>query len=188
LVAVGGLVMESLEKLLGDGRYSSLLVKSSQDRMQTELFSAVRDVSGFCSELVYVSTNKPYMAVKEGLESDFGVDTGGVYFIDCISSSPSEGDGLDGVSFVLDTSDLNSLLIEVRKQLDRIKNGGFLFLDAVHTLWIYNKSGVVARFIQGVVERAYRSRVNVVFFIVDMEDRDLLRKTAPLFDHFTRVE
>ncbi len=178
--------MESLKKFLGEGCFS-LLVESSRDRMQAELFSAVRYVSGFGSELVYVSTNKPYMAVKEGLESDFGVDTGGVYFIDCISSSPSEGNALDGVSLVLDTSDLNSLLIEVRKQLNRVRGGGFLFLDAVHTLWIYNKSSVVARFMQCVVERAYRSGVNVVFFIVDMEDKDLLRKTAPLFDHFIRV-
>ncbi|OYT27571.1 MAG: hypothetical protein B6U97_01115 [Candidatus Altiarchaeales archaeon ex4484_96] len=173
--------MDSLNRIMDEGDCFSCLVESPKERMRKDLFNTVNTVAGH-GELVYVTTNEPYSTVADNLLA-LNINTRGIYYIDCISAISEGLDSVD-VSFILDISDLNSLSIMVKKQLDRVKDGGFLFLDAVHTLWIYNKSSIVARFTQATVEKAQKAGVNVIFFIVDVKNKDLLRKIAPLFDYF----
>mgnify|MGYP000692797275 CR=1 FL=1 len=164
----------------------SILIESPSDRIQDDMISMIDKLKNKETHIILITTNKPYKTVRETLKRA-KINTDNISFIDCVSLSIEQDDNVN-VSFILDISDLSSLSIMVKKYFERIHGKKFLFLDAVHTLWIYRKSNIIARFVQGIIEHAYHSDTNIIFFIVDINDKDLLRKIVPLFDYFVHYK
>jgi KaiC/GvpD/RAD55 family RecA-like ATPase len=177
--------MDSEDKISALGGQYSILMETSGDRLQGDINSVVEDLRGGGMAGVYVSINKPYETVNNILKGN-GIDIEGMFFIDCISGV--EGRGSGNVSFIPNISDLGGLSIEITRVIDKIPGRKFLLIDAIHTLWIYHTPEFIARFIQNMAERSYRADVMMVTFIVESEDRRLLRKLVPLVDFMIQLQ
>jgi hypothetical protein len=166
-----------------DAGRSSVLVETSAQRLNEDLVSAVRSLSAGGVSGVYVSINRPYKTVR-GVFSESGVDANSISFIDCITQPEDVG---EGVVFVSDLSDLSSLSIATARMMENMPEGGFILVDAIHTLWIYHTPEFIARFVQGLAERAHAKKTKLVAFIVGSQDERLFRKLVPFFDGLVKL-
>ena len=171
--------MDLMRKTRELNDHYSILIKTPVDQLQENIISVVRNLKGNGMSGIYVSINKPYKTINDILVKN-QIDTDKLFFVDCITNSSEEDH--DNVSFISDISDLCSLSIAITHFIDKIPDEKFLLIDAVHTLWIYHTPEFIARFIQNLTERSYRAKVKMITFIVESEDKRLIRKLAPFFD------
>ena len=159
----------------------SRLMETPADQLQDDILSEVRRLQGSGLTGIYVSINKPYETMNNVFMRN-RINTNKIFFIDCITSQTREE--LENVLFIPDISDLGGLSIAIARFIDKIPDGKFLLIDAVHTLWIYHTPNLIARFIQNLTERSYRDDVAMTAFIVESEDKRLMRRLIPFFDQF----
>ncbi|RLI89284.1 MAG: hypothetical protein DRO62_01925 [Candidatus Altiarchaeales archaeon] len=162
----------------------SILIETPVDQLQENIISVVGDLRSDGLSGIYVSINKPYKTINDIFIKN-EINTDKIFFVDCITAS-GEGDR-DNVSFIPDISDLSGLSIAISRFIDKIPNEKFLLIDAIHTLWIYHTPEFIARFIQNLTERSYRAGVKIIVFIVESEDKRLMRKLVPFFDQVIRL-
>lgn len=163
----------------------SVLIETDAENLDNDIISIVDSLIDSDTRLVYVSINKPYLTVRDIFRRN-GVKTENIFFIDCISASLGKEYIAEGVSLVQNISDLNSISIEVSKAIEKIHGKRVLLVDAIHTLWIYQKPEIIARFIQNLTEKTFRANTNTIIFIVDEKDKRLIRKIVPFFDKVVR--
>ena len=176
--------MDPMKKTGGLDDQCSILIETPVDQLQENIISVVGDLRSDGLSGIYVSINKPYKTINDiFIKNDINTDK--IFFVDCITAS-GEGDR-DNVSFIPDISDLSGLSIAISRFIDKIPNEKFLLIDAIHTLWIYHTPEFIARFIQNLTERSYRAGVKIIVFIVESEDKRLMRKLVPFFDQVIRL-
>ena len=163
----------------------SVLIETDAENLDKDIISVVDSVLNNDKKLVYVSINKPYQTVRDMFEKK-GVQTENIFFIDCISASLGEEYVSDNVGFVQNISDINSISIEINGAIEKIHDKKIIIIDAIHTLWIYQKPEMIARFIQSLTEKTFRANINTLIFIVDEKDKRLVRKIVPFFDKVVR--
>lgn len=96
---------------------------------------------------VYITVNKPYRTMKKLLD-DNKVNSEGIYFIDCISSSSGwKEEGMKNVFFLDSPQNLTGLGIAMNEAISAIGDTEkFLFMDSLSTLLLYHNAGTVAKF------------------------------------------
>jgi len=161
----------------------SILIETPVDQLQDNIISVVKDLRGNGLSGIYVSINKPYKTINDIFIKN-QINTDKIFFVDCITASGEED--RDNVSFIPDISDLSGLSIAITRFIDKIPNEKFLLIDAIHALWIYHTPEFIARFIQNLTERSYRAKAKMITFIVESEDKRLMRKLIPFFDQVIR--
>jgi len=176
--------MDPMKKTGGLDDQCSILIETPVDQLQENIISVVGDLRSDGLSGIYVSINKPYKTINDIFIKN-EINTDKIFFVDCITAS-GEGDR-DNVSFIPDISDLSGLSIAISRFIDKIPNEKFLLIDAIHTLWIYHTPEFIARFIQNLTERSYRAGVKIIVFIVESEDKRLMRKLVPFFDQVIRL-
>ncbi|MCK4492299.1 MAG: hypothetical protein KAU03_06720 [Candidatus Altiarchaeales archaeon] len=169
---------------LESGGYSTL-IETPADQLQENITSVAGYLEGSGMAGVYVSINKPYKTVNDTLLKN-QINTNRIFFVDCITASTEEEQA--NVSFIPDVSDLSGLSIAITRFIDKLPDEKFLLIDAVHTLLIYHSPEFIARFIQNLTERSYRAKVKMITFIVESEDKRLLRRLVPFFDKMIKLE
>ena len=166
--------MENLEK-----NYS-VLIQTDAENLQDEINSAVKNFVDFNFDLMYISLNKPFKTIGKIFDKNH-IKTDRIKFVDCIA--PTEN--LDSNIIYLNISDIGKLSITISDYFLKLKNSDkkdVVVIDAVHTLWIYHKPNVIAKFIQSATENSFLWKGNIVSFIADIEDKILLRRITPFFD------
>ena len=152
----------------------SLLVITPVEKLQGAIVEHVRKSRG--QKGVYVSLNKTQASTAEML-SEGGIDTNQLFFIDCVTTTPTNEDVLH-----IKPDDLEMLGAAIRAFLEDIGGERFVAIDALSTLLIYNSENAVAKFVKEVSSHASRQGVTVLAFSPQTKGEELLEKIFNFFD------
>ena len=98
---------------------------------------------------IYVSLNEPCSALSRELKKE-GVNTEKVYIIDGISRSQKQGDSVKNCTFLENPGSLTEVSIAITEAMNT-GNYGFVFLDSVSTMLIYNNRETIENFLQFII-------------------------------------
>ncbi len=139
------------------------------------------DVGG--ESVIYVTTNKPYSHLNEMLSED-GVDTDGIFFIDCISRQVLDVRGeFHNCLYVDSPDDVTALAMAVDNATRHLDGDKLLFLDSLSTLLLYNDEKVIGQFSNFIINRMVVSGVSSIIMALssDME-KDVIKKVMSFVD------
>ena len=145
---------------------------------------------------VYVTTNKPFIALKDMLEKE-GVDIRNLVFIDCISRAITnslielkevsvDNSERSNCFFVRTPENLTDISIGIMEAID---NGNFLFFDSISTLLLYNDAKNVARFAHFLVGKMRIKKILTIFIMVDNpEENGFICHISQFFDNVLKIK
>ncbi|MFQ6086159.1 MAG: ATPase domain-containing protein [Candidatus Bathyarchaeia archaeon] len=154
---------------------SSLLLSCEiEDYFKTNMLVLKRLVNERGLKGIYVAVNKPSSSLAEALSRE-GVDTGKLSFIDC-ATTDVEAEGV----ILVKPENLTDISAAISQLVKDIEGEKFVYLDAVSTLYIFNPSNVVERFVHHLIPRLKASKVGLILVAVrdEMERRSLATLTA----------
>ncbi|MEM2925059.1 MAG: ATPase domain-containing protein [Methanocellales archaeon] len=137
---------------------------------------------------VYVTLNKPYVAMKKLLENK--VDLRMLIFIDAFTQlAGGKPEKSEGVLFLNNAEDLTGLSIALDQAVKSIPTKQkFVFLDSLSTLLIYNKSGSVTKFIHFLTCKMRLWEIDGIFISLDEEDDQVISKLKMFCDKIMHID
>lgn len=120
---------------------------------------------------VYVSVNKPFVAVKRALDKE-GIDCTKIRFVDMVSRMSGANQPEAKNCDYLDTpTNLTELMLTLEKAVDTIKQPKkFLIVDSVATLLVYNDVEAVEKLIHAMVGKVNEWDMQTVLLMVLSEE------------------
>jgi len=117
---------------------------------QTCIVETVRLMQSLRGFGVYFTVNKPFADLSQHLSSK-SIDSSKIFFIDAISSIlERSGQDSPGAAFLDSPTDLIEVNNAISKSLSA-KKAGFVLVDSLSTLLLYNKPMAVERFVHSLV-------------------------------------
>lgn len=146
---------------------------------------ATTAVTGFllkkCGKGVYVSLNKPVEFIRRLLEQA-SLHTSNLIFLDAITSRKLE-ETENNTTYLGPNQDLTNLSLALAKALAQVKPNGFLVLDSLSTLLIYNDERSVSRFAHLLAEKLRTNAISAVLLTVQSSsERDMVSRLAQFSD------
>jgi len=128
---------------------------------------------------IYLSLNKPYLALKKSLEQK-NYNLKKFFFIDAVGGSETEG--IDNVIFIPSSSTLTTIDISITQLSQFTQSHGFVLIDTLEGLLINNESNVLANFIKSVVRKSskYNSKTIVLSSGGGEPQTSFSKETQPL--------
>jgi hypothetical protein len=163
----------------------SMLSITPITKLQERIIGILKELSGGDRKGIYVSLAKPYDSLKDTFKEN-GIDTEKIFFVDCISKSLDKIVKKDNVFYVSNAGDLDDIGISLTDILENNK-AGFLVMDSLETLLIYNRINTVAMFTQSVVRKSSKFKLKTVIVTSD-SDKRLIDEVAMFFDKVVGVE
>jgi len=118
---------------------------------------------------VIVCANRPAEAVRVAL-ARAGVDLRGLRFVDCISSTAGLPPPPDASTVHVESPTmLEKVALRAEQWLRRLPGPGFLLVDALSTLAVYNGSRPVAEFVHTLVLRLRTLHTPGAFLLVERQ-------------------
>jgi len=151
----------------------SKLIITEVEKLQQELVETLKSLKGTG---IYVSLNKTKKSMEVILKKN-NINTKKIFFIDCVSSNPSEKDVL-----YIFPAQLDKIEYAIKSFKEEISGEKFLIIDALSTLLIYNSENRVAAFIKEIINYAAEKNTNVIAFSPKTKGEDLLNKIFNFFD------
>lgn len=162
-----------------DGR--SVLTIVPVEKLQKNINKTIKGLTAKGIPGVYVCFNRPQRAANASLEKE-GIDTGRVFFIDCIATSLGNSSGkAENTVHVQSPADLTSLRIAIDEFIEKIPGRKFLVVDALATLLIYNSEELVLKFVKSLMEMA-RKDIEIFVLTPDTKGGELINKVSLFFD------
>jgi len=165
----------------------SILIITPLERLQENTLGVMKALGSRKVPGVYVSLNKPYKSVQK-IFKDNGIDTGKMFFIDCIASKDGKAELEEGVLHIDDPTDLRLLKESINSYIEAMKGERFLVIDALSTLLIYNNRNEVAKFAKSLTESASEYNTLAVALSPKTGDSELLAYIFNFFDKVIQAE
>tara|TARA_B100000315_G_C14455867_1_gene531368 strand:- start:194 stop:796 length:603 start_codon:yes stop_codon:yes gene_type:complete len=145
-------------KALPDSYSLLIIVKTKR---YEKLLSALLDlyVNDEKRSGLFISTNKPVVKVIGTLDKEKKVGTEKIYFVDCMT----ELSRLDGKIFYCPPQNLTDLNLAIEKMLKMHEDIGFVLLDSLSTLFIYNEDKPVQKFITTLIRKTADRKMKGIF-------------------------
>jgi len=149
-----------------------------------------------CMKGVYVTTNKPFIALRDMLEKE-GVDIKNLVFIDCISRAITNSlielrevslcnDEPSNCFFIKTPENLTDISIGI---IEAIDDADFLFFDSISTLLLYNDAKNVTRFAHFLIGKMRIKKIITIFIIVDNpEEKGFICHISQFFDNVLKIK
>lgn len=161
--------VEELNDLSG---YSTVLVIGNAEHILEDTANVVSSLQKSHDAGVYINVNQPYQVLKRVLEKR-GVETEGMYFIDCITKSAGAGiftDREDNCLYITSPSSLTELSIAIMQTLTALGDcKKFVFIDSLGTFLLYNSLGSLSKFSHFLITKMSLHGVNGIFMSVEKE-------------------
>jgi hypothetical protein len=151
--------------------------------------STVSALSKAGSKITYVSVNKPYNALLK-LFKDNSIEPKEVCVIDCVTATVAKKQAVtkkeECLYFISSPKNLTEISLNIG---DVIKKTDMVFVDAVSTFMIYEKSVIVLRFVHDLINKLRLDNKKGVFVILkDDKDDDLLDDLSMFVDGTVEIE
>gem|GEM_PF-4574617 len=102
--------------------------------------------------IIYVALLRPYDQVAAVLKKA-GIKTDSLFFIDCTSGTDGRREEKKNVIFVNGQQDLTGIGIAVSQALKNIEGKKLVLMGSISTLFLYNDTGLVQRFLNFFVNK-----------------------------------
>ena len=115
----------------------------------------------------YITTNRTYDDLK-ALLKHYNVDEKSLFFIDCVSKEIEDPESAPNAVFL----PAPNALTEIEEIVDEIlkkRQHGFVFLDSINSMMIYNEEKTVLKFLHILSEKLRRFDVKGIFITVNEE-------------------
>jgi KaiC/GvpD/RAD55 family RecA-like ATPase len=165
----------------------SILVITPLEKLQQDLNDVMKVLTKKGISGVYVSLNKPYRSIQQ-IFSDNKIDTGKVFYIDCIASKEAKAEKVREVLHIDDPTDLRLLDDSIKSYLKEMPGEKYVVIDALSTLLIYNDKKEVAKFVKSLTEHAVEFKVKTVALSPKTGDNELLTYIFNFFDKVIQME
>lgn len=134
---------------------------------------------------LYIALNKPCTTLQVAF-GKAGVPSDRVVYLDSITNT-AEHD-TESCRYLGRMRDLTSICVALTK-LASERKVGYVLLDSVSTLLLYNDTKSVARFCHAVAEKLRSMRLSGALVLVDMEEgKDMAAQMAQFCDAYVKVE
>ena len=134
---------------------------------------------------VFISTNKPVPKILKALEKEGKVKPNKIYFIDCMT----EMSKVEGRVEYCPPQNLTELNLSIAKLFKQQKDLGFLLLDSLSTLFIYNEVKPVEKFINTLVRKISDKKMKAVIITTKTSsNRAALDDISVFFDEVITME
>jgi len=132
---------------------------------------------------VYVTVNKSTSELTEELRLQ-NINTENIIFVDAVTQMINGREiESDNISYLDGPSDLIELSLEVGKALDKIgKKNGFVVIDSITTLLIYNKDVVIEKFLHTLSQKIKEQKLQGVYFAAESTNKDVLDTISQFCD------
>jgi len=180
-----GMRLSELEKRLDTlGDHYSLFVSVKPTLVQKGILTVAKNLVGKGIPGLFVSFNKPYLAVIEELKKK-EVNTEHIFFVDCVSSTAGIEQRSDNVLFLNSPANLTGLSIGITQFIEAIPGNKFLLIDTLQTLSIYLDSNTIAAFVRSLSAKTSKYPLRVVTISTPTPINE---KIIPFFDDAIEVE
>jgi hypothetical protein len=131
---------------------------------------------------IYITVNKTSDIIKENMNR-MGINTDGIFFIDCAKGAISKKRGHpEGSLFVSSPENLTDIgLILTENVKSRNVANTFLLLDSVSTLLLFNSVKSVVKFSHFLVNMMREHKLNGVILAMEKETDEFLRRNLYVF-------
>ncbi len=166
---------------------TAILVIQPKSYVQISSEIPVEIVNEWDMEGVFVSANKPYSSVEESFKKSGILDK--IIFVDCASKLAGDNPSGDRLVLIDNPADLTNLAIYLSKSIEKLGEKKFLVFDALTTLLIYSKMGLVTQFAHnlGLIMKA--KRVTCFYLAVDQEaTKEMLCFLSTIADVYVNVD
>ena len=129
----------------------------------------------------YIALNKPQTALEKIFKQK-GINTKRIFYIDCITAAVTKPKEEKNILFVPNPAELGAIRKAIGQLAPVIKDAGFIFIDALRTLLIYNTQDQVINFVSELVTQARTNNMKTVFITTSGRDEGLMEQITKLFD------
>lgn len=178
-------IIKELEELKD---HRSLLLISPIEELQDsiniimEFFAKKKGIPG-----IYVSFNRPQRSIRKSLENA-GIPVDKIFFIDCISKSLlGEIEEIKNVLHIYRPTNLTTLNMAINEFIENIPGEKYLIIDALTTLFIYNKETDVIEFIRLQIDKASKKKVRIIALIPETKGGELMDKISVFFEKVIKL-
>lgn len=131
--------------------------------------------------LVYITLNKTASSL-ENLFREKSISFRNIVIVDCITRTIKETKDRGGIIYIDSPRELSDLSFVLGGILSR-KKKGYVILDSLTTLLVYQDKPIVARFILNMANRIRESTFRSIIFAADVsEHRDFLKEVSIFVD------
>ncbi len=132
---------------------------------------------------VYVTVNKSANELNEELKFQ-KIPTDNIYFVDAVTQMVNGKEiESDKISYLDSPSDMIELSLEVGKALDKIgEKNGFVIVDSITTLLIYNKDVIIEKFLHTLSQKIKEQKLQGIFLAAESTNKDALDTISQFCD------
>ena len=131
---------------------------------------------------IYVSINKPSKTIKAELIKKRKLNAKKFYFVDAITSAVTEPTEVKNTLYVSNPSDLDGIASSIGQLAPIIGEDGFIIVDAMRTLLIYNSEQKISKFVESLILLEKKYRIKVLFMTTEGKGRSLINKVNRYFE------
>lgn len=133
---------------------------------------------------IYVSTNKPFPELVR-LFSKAGIDTGSIFFIDCISRLVVQEPVEDRPNciYVDSPQDTTAIGIAVTTAARALEGEKVVMIDSLSTMLLYNEEKPIGQFSNFIINRMRVIGVTTCLFVLDTDlDKNVVKTVKSFVD------
>lgn len=158
------------------------------EEVNTQLLKSFNQEKGL--KTVYVTVSKPYKTKRNILEDD-GVDTGQIFFIDCITKLNADPPSRVENCVFLNPQALTDISIALTQAVESLPDdeGKLLIFDTLSTLMLYNDDEVVGKFAHSIASKIREWGVKSIMLTLEEEtDEQVISQLSQFCDSTIYVE
>jgi KaiC/GvpD/RAD55 family RecA-like ATPase len=135
---------------------------------------------------IYITINRPYQNIVDLMKKS-KIDVKKISFVDCISTEIGKSGAGRNCVFVRSPEDLTELAIAIDSLFEHNKHG-FIFIDSLDTLLVYNTFEKVMRFVHFITGKMRIYDVKgVLLGLRKKTTEDLINGMAPFTDRIIQL-
>jgi hypothetical protein len=166
---------------------SIILAETTVDNVMELNVSIIKELCDKNYTGIILSASRPYANLSAMYKKN-GIDTEGLFFLDCITGSGDHSESAANVLYIDNASDLTKILIAINDVLIHVKGNKFLLFDSVPSMLIHNQPMLFARFIHGMLTKLRIQNVGGVLLSFQSDaNKDIRAEIAQLCDKVVSV-
>lgn len=164
--------------------YSLLIIVKT--KRYEKLVNAILDMYVNDEKLpgLYISTSKPAIKLISAIEKDEKLKMDDVFFVDCMTEFNKQ----EGKIFYCPPQNLTDLNLGIEKMLSLHPEIGFILLDSLSTLFIYNEPRPIEKFVTTLVRKINDRKIKgIVITAKTTSNAAALEDLAVFFDEVLKL-
>lgn len=132
---------------------------------------------------IYITLNKSTSELLEEMKPQ-GIKIEKIIFIDSVTKMADGAEiKSDNISYLESPDDITELNFECEHAINRLKKGeGFVIVDSITTLLVYNKAATVEKFIHTLSQKVKNLGLQGIFFAAESTDKETLDTISQFCD------